>query len=142
MALGEKLWEGKGKSDGPGFIKYVGMEGVVSMYSWSAQTKGMGRAEGADLNIHVTAKGMMAPKGVSSEKDQGVFMTASGDMGVLKGHSLMKMTMRGKPSAVGLWNFMTTSEKLGWMNDLIAVVIFEALDPMWMEFTITITEWK
>ena len=29
MAIGEKLWEGKGKS-GAGFIKSVGMEGVTS----------------------------------------------------------------------------------------------------------------
>ncbi len=142
MTLGEKLWEGKGKSNGPGFIKYVGMEGVTSMYSWSAQTKGMGRAKGADINLNVTAFGTMAPKGVASEKDQGTFMTMSGDMGVLKGHGLMKMAMAAKPTAVGLWSFMTTSEKLSWMNDLIAIVTFEALDPMWEQFNIAIYEWK
>ncbi len=142
MVLGEKLWEGKGKSSGPGFIKYVGMDGVTSMYSWSAQTKGMAKAKGADININVTAKGTMPPKGVASEKDQGTFMTMTGDMGVLKGLGLMKMTMGGKPSAVSLWSFMTNSEKLGWMNDLIAIVTLEALDPMWEQFNITIHEWK
>lgn len=54
----------------------------------------------------------------------------------------MKMTTSGKPSSVGLWCFMTMSEKLAWMNDLITVVTFEALDPMWMEFNVTIHEWK
>jgi hypothetical protein len=142
MVLGEKLWEGKGKSAGPGFIKYVGMEGVASMYSWNAQVKGMGRAKGMDLNINATGKSWMAPKGVGKAKDQGVFMMMSGDMGVLKGFDLMKMTAGGKPSAVGLWHFMTTSEKLGWMNDIIAVIALEALDPMWMEFNLTIYEWK
>jgi len=142
MTLGEKLWEGKGKSSGTSFIKSVSMEGVKSMYTWSAQVKGIGRAKGADGNIHVTAMGTMPPKGVASEEDQGTFMTMSGDMGVLKGFGLMKMAMGGKPSSVGLWCFMTMSEKLGWMNDLIAVVTFEALDPMWMEFNITIHEWK
>ena len=68
-------------------------------------------------------------------------MTMSGDMGVLKGFDMMKMT-GGKPGAVGLYSFMTMSEKLGWMNDLIAVVTFEALDSMWMEMNITIHEWK
>jgi len=37
---------------------------------------------------------------------------------------------------------MTPSEKLDWMNELIAVVVFEAKDPMWMESNITIYEWK
>ncbi len=142
MTLGEKLWEGKGKSSGSSFIENISMEGVQSMYSWSAQVKGMGRAKGVDGNIHVTAKGITPPKGVPSEKDQGIFMTMIGDMSVIKGFGLMKMATGGKPSAVSLWSFMTMSEKLGWMNDLIAVVTFEALDPMWMEFTISIHEWK
>jgi hypothetical protein len=142
MVLGEKLWEGKAKSAGPGFIKSVGMEGVTSVYSWSAQMKGMGRAKGADININVTAMSMMPPKGVGKAKDQGVFMTMSGDMGILKGFDLMKMAMGGKPTAVGLMSFMTMSEKLGWMNDLIALVTFEALDPMWEQSNITIYEWK
>jgi hypothetical protein len=142
MVLGEKLWEGKAKSAGPGFIKSVGMEGVTSIYSWNAQMKGMGRAKGADINMHVTAKSMMPPKGVGKAKDQGVFMTMSGDMGILKGFDLMKVTMSSKPTAVGLMSFMTMSEKLGWMNDLVALVTFEALDPMWEESNITIYEWK
>ena len=142
MALGEKLWDGKGKSSGPGFIKTINMEGVESVYTWTAQVKGIGRAKGVDGNIFVTASGTMPPKGVASEKDQGTFMTMNGDMGVLKGFGLMKMTMSSKPSAVSLWHFMTASEKLAWLNDLIAVVTLEALDPMWMDFNITIHEWK
>ncbi|MGD0158695.1 MAG: hypothetical protein ABSB89_00180 [Candidatus Bathyarchaeia archaeon] len=142
MVLGEKLWEGKAKSAGPGFIKCVGMEGVTSEYSWSAQMKGMGRAKGADINIHVTAKSKMPPKGVGGAKDQGVFMTMTGDMGILKGFDLMKTSMSPKPTAVGLYKFMTMSEKLGWMNDLIALITFEAQDPMWETSNLTIYEWK
>ena len=44
MAIGEKLWEGKGKS-GASFIKSVGMDGVTSVYTWTAQMKGMGKAK-------------------------------------------------------------------------------------------------
>jgi hypothetical protein len=142
MVLGEKLWEGKGKSAGQSFIKSVDMSGVTTMYNWSAMVKGMGKAKGVDGNLNVTSFGMQPPKGIAASKDQGMFMTATGDMGVLKGMALMKMTPGSKPSSVGLWTFMTMSEKLGWMNDLVAVVTFEALDPMWMEFTITISEWK
>ncbi len=140
MVLGEKLWEGK--SAGPGVVKYVGMEGVVSEYSWSAQLKGMGRAKAIDLNIHTTAIMKNQVKAIPKAKDQGIFMTATGDMGVLKGHDLMKMNPVGNPAAVGLWTFMTKSEKLNWMNDTIALVTFEALDPMWMDGNITIYEWK
>ena len=142
MVLGQKLWEGKGKSVGAGLIKYVGMEGIVSEYSWMAQVKGMGCAEGLDGNINVTAVSKTPPKGIGKAKDQGIFMMTNGDMCVLKGFDLMKMNVGGNPSAVGLWTFMTTSEKLSWMNELIALVNFQALDPMWMEVNITIYEWK
>ena len=141
MVIGEKLWEGKGKS-GASFIKSVGMEGVTTMYSWMAQMKGMGRAKGVDCNLNVTAVSMSPPKGIAGAKDQGMLTTMTGDMGVVKGFDLMKMTAGGKPTSVGLWSFMTMSEKLSWLNDLIAIVTFEALDPMWMEFNVTIWEWK
>jgi hypothetical protein len=141
MAIGEKLWEGKGKS-GAGFIKSVGMEGVTSVYTWTAQMKGMGKAKGADLNLNVTGMSMAPPKGVAWSKDQGQMMSMTGDMGILKGVSLMKMVMGQNPTSVGLWTFMTMSEKLGWLNDMIAVVTFEATDPMWTELNITIWEWK
>ena len=140
MAIGEKLWEGKGKGN-PGFIKSIGMEGVTSVYTWSADMKGMGKAKGIDGNLHVTAKSMQPPKGLGASKDQGVFMTATGDMGVMKGFDLMKMTMDGKPTSVGLWSFMSMSEKLAWVNNVIALVTFEALDPMWMEFNVIVWEW-
>ncbi len=139
LVLGEKLFEGKGKS-GPGFIKWVGMEGIAQMYTWTANVKGMGKAAGAECMISVTAKGMTPPKGVGMAKDQGIFRTTTGEMGVIKGVDLAKMA-EGKTISVGLWSFMTSSEKLAWMNDLIAVVSFEALDPMWQEFNITIYEW-
>lgn len=141
MVIGEKLWEGKGKS-GAGFIKSVGMEGVTSVYTWTAQMKGMGRAKGVDCNLNVTGLSMTPPKGIAASKDQGMLMTMTGDMGILKGFDLMKMEMSKNPTSVGLWTFMTMSEKLSWLNDLIAVVTFEALDQMWTELNIAIWEWK
>ncbi|HTY74214.1 MAG TPA: hypothetical protein VMD05_01450 [Candidatus Nanoarchaeia archaeon] len=138
MVLGEKLWEGKGN---PGFIKSINMEGVTSVYTYQADLKGMGRAKGTDLNLHVTAKSKMPPKGIGAAKDQGTLMNMTGDMAVMKGFDLMKMT-GGKPATVGLWKFMTMSEKLAWMNEVIALVTFEALDSMWETFNVTIYEWK
>lgn len=141
MAIGEKLWEGKGKS-GASFIKTINMEGVTSVYTWTAQMKGTGKAKGVDCNLNVTGMSMTPPKGIASSTDQGMIMTMSGDMAVLKGFDLMKMVPGAKPTSVGLWSFMTMSEKLGWLNDTVALVTFEAADPMWMELNITIWEWK
>ena len=98
LVLGEKLWEGKAKSTGAGAIKSVGMEGIVSEYSWEAQVKGLGRAKGLDGSIHVTAMMTAPPKGVSASKDQGIFMTMTGDVGVLKGNDLMKLTAGKNPA--------------------------------------------
>lgn len=142
MVIGDKLWEGKGKSEGSGFIKSVGMEGIKSMYSWSAEMVGMGKAKGFDGKIHVTAKMKSPPKGTTGAKDQGIFMMMTGDMCVVKGFDLMKMAIGSNPTAVGLWSFMTMSEKLSWLNDIVAIVTFEAQDPMWMESKLTIYEWK
>ena len=111
MVIGEKLWEGKGKSEGPGMIKSIGAEGIKSIYSWSAEMKGMGKAKNLDGNIHVTAKMKSPPKGTAGSKDQEIFMLKTGDMCVVKGFDLMKMAMGSNPTAVGLWSFMTMSEK-------------------------------
>jgi hypothetical protein len=142
MVIGEKLWEGKGKSEGPGLIKSINMEGIKSIYSWSAEMKGMGKAQGIDGSIHVTAKMKSPPKGTTAAKDQGIFMTMTGDMCIVKGFDLMKMTPGTNPTAVGLWSFMTMSEKLDWLNNTVAIVTFEAQDPMWMESKIAVYEWK
>ena len=141
MAIGEKLWEGKGKS-GAGFIKDVGMQGVTSLYTWTADMKGMGKAMGVDGKLNVTGVSMMPPKGVSWSKSQGMFMTMMGDMAVVKGVDLSSMMMGKNPTSVGLWTFMTMSEKLAWVNTQICLVTFEAMDPMWSELHITIWEWK
>ncbi len=142
MVLGEKIFEGKGKSVGPSYIKSIDAEGVTSMFAWTAELKGMGKAKGVDGMLNVTAKSMTPPKGVAGAKDKAMFFTMAGDMAVARGFDLMKMTMGTNPSAVGLWSFMTMSEQLGFLNDVIAVVTMQAMDPMWMEFTITIHEWK
>jgi hypothetical protein len=48
MVLGDKIFEGKGKSTGPSYIKSMNADGVVSMYAWTAQLKGMGKAKGVE----------------------------------------------------------------------------------------------
>jgi hypothetical protein len=142
MVLGEKIFEGKGKSIGPSYIKSINADGVVSMYAWTAKLEGMGKAKGVDASMNVTAESTTPSKGIAAANDKAMLFTMAGDMAVARGLDLMKMVPGAKPSSVGLWTFMTMSEKLGWLNEVIAVVTFEAMDPMWMEFNVTISEWK
>ena len=116
LVIGEKLWEGKGKS-GAGFIKSVGMEGVTMIYTWTAQMKGMGKAKGVDCNLNMTGKSMTPTEGdLFRLKIQGMMMSMTGDMGVVKGVSLMKMAMGKDTDKRGLIDLMTMSEKLGWLE--------------------------
>ena len=141
MAIGEKLWEGKGKSTG-GFIKSISMEGVNSVFTFNAQMKGMGKAKGVDCNLNLTGYSMMPPQGMGMTKDLGMIMTMTGDMAVVKGMSLTKDEEGKNPMSLALWSMMTMSEKLAWINNTIFLVTFEALNPMWSEFNVAIWEWK
>jgi len=67
MAIGKKLWEGKGKS-GVSFIKSIDINGMASMYTWTAQMKGIGKAKGADCNLNVTRASMTPPKGLATSR--------------------------------------------------------------------------
>jgi len=91
MVLGQKLWEGTGKSGGAGLIKSVSMESITSEYGWTAKVKGMGCAEGLDGTINVTAISETYPKGIGKAHDQGIFIMTNGEMCVLKGSDLMKV---------------------------------------------------
>jgi hypothetical protein len=139
VVLGEKLWEGKGKTTGMA-VKSVGAEGICTEFTWMAQLKGMGRAKGVDCNVTVTSNSLQGPVGVGDSKGQGIFMTNAGDMGVMKTFGLGKVEA-GKSRSVSLMSFMTMSQKLAWMNTLIAVVTTEG-DPAWQEEDITVYEWK
>lgn len=76
-----------------------------------SSSEGMGKAKGIDGNLNVRGFSMMPPKGLATAKNQGMFMTMTGDMVVLKGFTLTKTTEEKKPTSVALWKFMTMSEK-------------------------------
>jgi hypothetical protein len=139
MVLGEKLWEGKGKTMST-TIKAATAEGVVLEYTWMAQLKGLGKAKGVDANVTFSAVVMMGPSGAGASQGQGLLMTMTGDMAVVKGSGYGK-NEAGKSKGVGIWSFMTMSQKLAWMNNVVAIATMEG-DPQWMEFDITINEWK
>lgn len=139
MVLGDKLWEGKGKSTAIA-IKGLSAEGVSIEATWTAQMKGVGKAKGVDGMITFTGNIMMGPSGAGWSHGQGMLNLMTGDMAVVKGSGIGRVEM-GKSKTVGLWSFMTMSPKLAWMNSAAAVVSMEG-DPQWMEFDIVVFEWK
>lgn len=139
MAIGEKLWEGKGKYGTPA-IRAVNADGLSIEGTLMAQVKGLGRAKGIDGAVTFTTMILMAPNGAGWSHGQGMFNAVTGDMAVMKGSGIGKVE-NGKGKVVALMSFMTMSPKLNWLNNLVAVVTQEG-DPMWQEFDITIHEWK
>jgi hypothetical protein len=57
-------------------------------------------------------------------------------------YDLMKKVSGIYQTRIGLWSFMKMSKKIDWINDTIALVIFEVDVPMWLEMNITIWEGK
>ena len=139
MVIGEKLWEGKAKTMGMA-IKGANADGVSLEYTWMAQVKGMGKAKGVDGNILFTGMTMITPTGGGGTRGNGMFNTMTGDMAVIKGAGYGKPEA-GKGKGVGIWNFMTMSQKLAWMNMTVAITTQEG-DPMWQEFDLVVWEWK
>ena len=139
MAIGEKLWEGKAKTMGMA-IKGANADGVSLEYTWMADVKGMGKAKGVDGNILFTGNTLISPTGGGATMGTGMFTTMTGDMAVIKGSGYGKPEgTKGK--GVGIWNFMTMSQKLAWMNMTVAITTQEG-DPMWKEFDLVVWEWK
>ena len=139
MVIGEKLWEGKAKTTGMA-IKGTNAEGVILEYTWMAQLKGIGKANGVDGQIIFTGNTVISPTGGGTTMGTGLFTTMTGDMAVIKGSGYGKPEM-DKGRGLGIWSFMTMSQKLNWMNMTVALTTQEG-DAQWMEFDVVVWEWK
>jgi hypothetical protein len=137
LVLGEKIAEEKGKIIGSS-VKSVGPEGVHREDTFASEVKGLGRfPSGRDMG---TLNVVFRSGGVFSGTGQGTKTTQDGDSAVWKCYLIGKME-EGKYKCVIIIEFMTASQKLSWMNGLIAIedVI---LDPKTMELSGTAYEWK
>ncbi len=137
MVLGEKLWEGKAKTTGM-TIKNVNGEGMTFEHTWMAPVKGLGKAAGLDGSIMFTENVLVSPVGIANSTGNGIFNTASGDTAVMKSAGSGKGE-GNKGMGLSIWNFMTMSPKLTWLNQTLAVVVQEG-DPQ--EFDVMVWEWK
>ena len=139
MAIGEKLWEGKGKTMSMA-VNGTSPAGVEIKATWMAQLKGMGMAKGMDGALTFTIRSTLEPSGTGWANGQGLLNFMNGDMAVVKGSSRHKIEM-GKAKSVGLMGFMSMNPKLAWMNTATALVTLEG-DAAWTEFEVAIWEWK
>jgi hypothetical protein len=137
LVLGEKMWEEKGKIVGVS-VKSVGPEGVHMEENFATEVKGLDRVpSGRNMG---TLNYVETPGGFFSGTGQGIFTTQDGDSVVWKCYFLGKPEA-GKYKSVNIIQFMTTSQKLSWMNSFIAVE--EGIsDPITMELSGTGYEWK
>jgi len=142
MAIGEILWEGKGKT-AITTVEDITAEGAKLNYTWSAELKGCGKAAGIDGVITFTGTKIAPLKGGGSgnTNGRGIFFTAKGgDMAVIKSSGYGNPRWK-KTKSLEIWSFMTVSKKLNWLNTVVAIVTQEG-DSAWKEFNVTINEWK
>jgi len=119
-------------------IKNVNSEGMIFEHSWVAPVKGMGKAKGANGTIMFTENVIVAPSGIANSIGNGIFNTATGDSAVIKSAGSGKGE-GNKGMGLSIWNFMTMSKKLEYLNQTLAVVTQEG-DPE--QFDLTVWEWK
>ena len=135
MALGEKLFEEKGKMTIP-FIKEIDANGITMKQSFTSELKGFGKwPSGMNLG---SGKIVVNQSGKGHGKWHGIITTSDGEMVVWAGSGRSKRTAKTM-KGVMLLTFMTNSEKLKWMNDII--VVTDIAGDM-MEFTDVGYEWK
>jgi hypothetical protein len=137
MVLGEKTVEEKGKVIGFS-VKAVDSEGLHVEESFATEVKGFGRfPSGRNMG---TLNVVTRPDGVFSGTGQGMFTAQDGDNVVWKCHFVGKPEAE-KHKSVVIVQFMTTSQKLSWMNSTIGYEE-SIFDPKTMEISGTGYDWK
>lgn len=117
LVLGEKIAEEKGKVTGL-TVKSVGPEGVHIEETFVSEVKGFGRfPSGRDIG---TFNVVQRVGSVFSGTGQGTKTTLDGDSAVWKCYFIGKLE-GGKYKSLTIIEFMTTSQKLSWMSNLVAI---------------------
>ncbi|MGD1061146.1 MAG: hypothetical protein ABR879_06785 [Methanomassiliicoccales archaeon] len=135
MAIGERLYEEKGKVT-MGFIKEIDANGLEMLQSFNTEVKGFDRMP-SGTNM-ASGKIMLMPNGMAHGKWHGMIMTVDGDMIVWAGNGRSKRSPSGI-NGVMLITYMTMSEKLKWLNDVIGIA---DISGDMMQVSITVSEWK
>ncbi len=121
-------------------VQNVNADEVEVEFTWSGDLKGTGKAKEVNGTIVFTGR-KVAPLtglGKGTTKGQGLLFTGK-DMIAIKSSGYGNPKWK-KTKSVEIWNFLTASRRLSWINDVVAVVSQEG-DPAWKEFKVTINEW-
>ena len=132
LALGEKAWEEKGRATGIA-VKSLAAEGVTLELSWIGDRKGLGPwQDGRDFG---TLTMLLGSNGIGTGRGQGIFTTKSGETVVYRNMSCSRAE-KERSRLVGIMTFMTSSEKLSWLNSVVCTFEGEG-DPNFQEFNLT-----
>lgn len=119
MALGERIWEGKGRSTGL-TVKSVGVEGTSMEMNAVADLKGVGRLEGVGFRDMGTVAGLIRPDRTFVATGQGLLTAKEGDIVAYKAFGMYRIEA-GAAKGPSLLTFSTASARLSWMNGFVAV---------------------
>lgn len=138
MFSGDTLWEGKGKTHSM-IVKEARENGGTLEFTYSATLTGHGKAEGLNVTLTFTGSKIANLLGAGSTTGQGVFFSKEGNMVSVKSVGYGK-PRRGRARSIEIWTFNASTEKLKWLNNIVATVSIDG-DDQWKNFTLTINEW-
>jgi hypothetical protein len=139
MALGEKVFEEKGKVTSIKVQSVHPIEGVKMEVSFASEIKGLGKfPSGKNLGSGTMNQ---YPHGIVDASYQGVVATAEGEQFFWWAHEKSKVTEGGNVKGLVTVTGFTNSQKLSWMNNMIIVIDAE-FDLASQEFRGTGYQWK
>ncbi len=147
MAIGQKLFEQTGKITGSRIIKVHPIDGIVTEVSFMADIKGIDNKFPSGKTIGSGVMTQYPPHGTVDASYQGNIMTTTEEEGGGRdqifwwAHQKSKVVEEGrKRNGVNIVSFFTNSQKLSWINSIIAVYEGE-IDLASLQFKLDAYEW-
>lgn len=138
MALGEKVFEEKGKVTSMVIQSVHPVEGVKMEVSFASEIKGIGNFP-SGRNMGSGAVTQYSHGSIDSEY-RGVVTTTEGEQFFWWAHEKGRLTEGSKIKSVVMVSGVTNSQKLKWMNDLVLLIESES-DSAGQEYTGTGYRW-
>lgn len=138
MALGEKVFEERGKITSMVIQSVHPVEGVKMEVSFASEIKGIGNfPSGRNMGSGTVTQ---YSHGAVDSEYRGVVTTTEGEQFFWWAHEKGRLTEGGKTKSVVMVSGVTNSQKLKWMNDLVLLIESES-DSAAQEYTGTGYRW-
>lgn len=139
MALGEKLFEERGKVTTISVKSVHPVEGVKMEVSFASEIAGIGNfPSGRNMGSGTMTR---YPHGTIDASYHGVFATKEGEQFFWWAHDKSRVEEGGKTRGVTIVSGFSNSQKLSWLNSLVMVIESE-FDPESQEYRGTGYRWK